>query len=455
LIAVRNAERSGKIQKPQTPASRQDYEKEPLIEHDGVLYPLHAGQKKAWASNAREVAIIAGTRAGKTALDAHWALREIQRTGLGGIIVGPTFRLMDKLLIPTCLAAWSGMGTWSASKYCFTFNERGLAMLGVKQASVWFGYGEDPDSLESFRAGWAILDEAGQDKFSLAAKEAIDRRLAQDQGRTLYTTTPYEWNWFKLRVWDRRGDPVAGIAVFNYESRDNPIFPVEEWDRQQALMPPWRFDMMYRGLFTRPAGLIYDCVTPENVCPRFEIPKAWKRFPGVDFGNVNTAAVLIAAEREKLGVDKWGEPTGRLFLYRSYKRAGDDARTHCEAISAGEPRTLMGAGGNANTESGWRQAFRSHGVILLEPLENARDVEVQIQCVYEALKTDQLIIFEDESGVLDEMYSFSRELDENGEPTKKIKDEARYHYLAALRYVITRLRPPRGQVKGKVVSRFK
>lgn len=71
------------------------------------------------------------------------------------------------------------------------------------------------------------------------------------------------------------------------------------------------------------------------------------------------------------------------------------------------------------------------------------DVEVGIDRVYEAHSLNQIIVFDDLDGYLDEKLSYSRELDENGEPTEKIEDKETYHHLDAERYIISYIRQQR------------
>jgi hypothetical protein len=69
------------------------------------------------------------------------------------------------------------------------------------------------------------------------------------------------------------------------------------------------------------------------------------------------------------------------------------------------------------------------------------DVEVGIDRVYGAHKENKIIVFDDLVGYLDEKLSYSRELDENGEPTEKIEDKNSFHFMDAERYIIGRLLP--------------
>ena len=71
--------------------------------------------------------------------------------------------------------------------------------------------------------------------------------------------------------------------------------------------------MLYDGLFSRPAGLIYGSFDEKkHKIPRFAIPPEWPRFLGLDFGGVNTPGIFFAQER-----DAYHKPTGRLFAIAS------------------------------------------------------------------------------------------------------------------------------------------
>ena len=62
------------------------------------------------------------------------------------------------------------------------------------------------------------------------------------------------------------------------------------------------------------------------------------------------------------------------------------------------------------------------------------DVEGGIDRVIELLKTKRLFFFRDCKGILDEIGTYSRELDDMGQATEKIKNTETFHRLDALRY---------------------
>src|SRR5579862_1420834 len=65
------------------------------------------------------------------------------------------------------------------------------------------------------------------------------------------------------------------------------------------------------------------------------------------------------------------------------------------------------------------------------------EVEVGIDRVYGAIKRGKLFVFTTQmDGLLEELGTYSRELDEAGEPTEKIEDKETFHRLDGARYVV-------------------
>ena len=397
---------------------------------------FHEGQRKAWDSTARFVAVLAGTQGGKTSFGPHWLYREIRERGPGDyMVVTPTYKLLQLKALPEFSRLFGqtlDLGGYTAHLSKFAFSEGGeVATWGEAQdtpTNVFFGHAQDPDSLESATAKAAWLDEAGQKKFKVESWEAVLRRLSLAQGRALLTTTIYNLGWLKQKVWDRwkAGDPA--YEVVSFPSVANPNFPKEEDRRAKKDLPGWKYTMFYLAQFTRPVGLIYDSFDETaHTCPRFALPDGWPRHLGLDFGGVNTVGLFYAEEPS----------TDRLYAYREYKAGGRTAKDHVKALLKGEPMILTCVGGS-KSEGQWRQEFRSAGLPVREP--PISDVEVGIDRVYGAHARGEIYVFDDLSGYLEEKLTYSRELDENGEPTEKIEDKEAFHYMDAERYVISRLR---------------
>jgi hypothetical protein len=407
---------------------------------DGQLrVRLHRGQTEAYKARERFIAVIAGTQSGKTSFGPYWLLREIQLRGPGDyLIAAPTYPLLSLKLVPEFKRLFSGflnLGTFRDNPVPkFTFSYAGMQRLwpGVsrdKECIVHFGHALNPESLESMTALAAWVDEPGQKQFKLASWEAILRRLSLAQGRVLLTSTPYAVNsWLKKQIFDKAGDPRESIRVVSFRSTDNPVFPKEEYERARRNMPNWRFQMMYNGVFTRPAGLIYDSFKPEiHVIPPRPISHLWPRYAGLDFGAVNTVALMYAEE----------PGTGDLYLYREYKAANRTAKEHAEAISYDEPGFALVYGG-AKSEDQWRDEFSAIGFPIRLPKVN--DVELGIDRVYSVHRRNGIYVMSHCTGYLEQKESYSREVDENGEPTEAIADKNAYHFMDAERYLIPSIR---------------
>jgi hypothetical protein len=431
-----------------------------------MTYNFHAGQGRAWQSTKRDILLLGGTQSGKTAFGPLWLHREIQMRGPGDyMVVTPTFPLLELKALPEFRKLFEN--TLQLGRYVgspsrrFIFSEDGcrrtFGSYDARQPTqVLFGHAQDSESLESATAKAAWLDEAGQKKFKLGSDEAIRRRLSIAEGRRLYTTTPYDLGWLKQRLYDpwqrakREGRAHPTIDVVQFDSTTNPRFSRAEFERARDELPPWKFDLFYRAIFTRPAGMIYDTFdTEKHTCKRFDIPEDWPRFMGVDFGPVHTAAVFIAQKPN----------TQKMYVYREYLHGRITTAQHAAALLKGEPldaanrtRIPMTYGGSSS-EGEWRWEFGAAGLPITKP--DVSDVEVGITRVYGAMRRDELIVFDDCEGLLAEIGSYSRQVDDSGEPLEAIEDKHSFHRIDALRYVVSTLRnaPLSGADRVRPVSR--
>lgn len=422
------------------------------VSEDGELrvYP-HEGQWRALHSEARWVAIIAGTQSGKTSFAPLWLYNEIQRVGPGDyLFASPNFTLLEVKALPEFRRYFEStlkLGRFYRSPIKrFVFSTEGCKRTfgdswspSAPPTQVIFGYAAKPESLESATYKAAVLDEAGQTAFKQGSFEAVRRRLSLARGRALICTTPYDLGWLKTQVHDRWARNEAGYEVINFSSIANPQFSREEYEEAKRVLPRWRFEMFYDGIFSRPAGQIYDNFdTKRHVVPRFDIPPDWRRIVGLDFGQVNTAAVFLA---ERPG-------TQELYLYKEYGPVGHrTAKQHTAAMMVGEPldpktkkRIKIRAVGGAPSEDDWRAEFASAGLYVEQP--PISEVEVGIDRVYGAIARSELRVFSDCERTLAQFADYKREVDEDHdyEVTEKIAEKERYHLMDALRYGIAAIR---------------
>ena len=411
----------------------------------GIRLNLHPGQQRAWDSTARYILMLAGSQGGKTCAGVDWLHREICQRGEGDYLaVTATFPLLNLKMLPEFLSLFQDtlhLGTWKDADKVFLYH-------GGK-TRVIFASATNPESIESATANAAWLDEAGQHQFKRGAWEAIERRLRIHQGRCLFTTTLYEFGWLKQELYDRwvKGDPL--IEVIQFDSTANPAFPRAEFERARATMPAWKFDMFYRGIYTKPAGMVYDSFD-EAVCkiPRFPIPENWLIYVGHDFGSANPAAMLYAID----------PATGNIYAWHEYRPAQAvtvaDQVTHFKGICQG--RNVIKRIGGSHQEEGWRNDYTAHGWVISEPKPRFKQVAVQVQRVYALHKLNKIFVFSDLHKYLDEKARFSYKLNDTYSPTEDIEDEASFHLMAAERYILSDFTPETavGQGQKTEVHRF-
>ena len=108
--------------------------------------------------------------------------------------------------------------------------------------------------------------------------------------------------------------------------------------------------------------------------------------------------------------------------------------------------------GGSKSEDQWRREFSLGGIVnghqvrglpIKEPPQS--DVEVGIDRVFGAHTRNEILVFSDLRGYLDEKLTYSRELDETGEPTEKIDAKETFHFMDAERYIIGFLKSPRAR----------
>jgi len=384
---------------------------------------LHKGQTKAWNSGKRFIFVIAGTQSGKTSFGPHWLFREIKLCGDGDYLaVTATYDLFKLKMLPEMINLFCetlDWGTFQAAERVILSHD-GKSRIILRSANA-------PGGLESATAKAAWIDECGQDEFSLQAWEAIQRRLSLSQGRVLGTTTPYNLGWLKSEVFDRWKGGHPDFEIVQFSSTMNPSFPMEEYERAKSVLPSWKFQMFYNGNFTRPAGLIFgDYDEAVHLVKPFSIPSTWLRTVGIDFGAVNTALVWIAEE----------PGTGNYFVYRE-KLGGDlTGPQHARhALDYREPVKLWLGG--SRSEDAQRLDWQIAGCPVIEPMIS--DVESGIDRVIGLFKQRRLFVFDTCIGLRRELGTYSRELDDAGEPTEQIKDKQKFHHLDALRYACSAL----------------
>ena len=236
----------------------------------------------------------------------------------------------------------------------------------------------------------------------------------------------------KNEIYDRWKKGDIDIDVIQFESIMNPAFPKAEYERAKKTLPSWKFNMFYRGIYDKPAGMIYDSFDSDlcKIKP-ISLDKTWKRYLGIDFGGVHTAIVWIAEHVVNDNVTNY-------YIYREYLEGGKTAKDHVESVnSVSKGENIVKSVGGSWSEDQWRDEWTQAGLFVRKaPI---KDVELGITKTYGLFKQNRVFIFDTCKGILEEINNYSRVLDPNGEPTEKIEDKEKYHRLDAVRYIFSDL----------------
>ena len=295
-----------------------------------------------------------------------------------------------------------------------------------------FVYNLEVEGNHNYIADNILVSNCGQKMFKRETWEAVQRRGLINKARILFTTTLYTLGWLKTEIYDPgiKGDP--DIDIIQFDSIENPAFPLDEYQRMKRIMPDWKFDMFHRGRFTKPAGLIYDAFDSVNdVIEPFELNRNWPRYVGHDFGPVNTVALWKA----------YDPVSSTIYTYREYSMGQRSTFEHVtDWIELSKGERIASRMGGSPTEDGWRGDFTQAGWRIDKPLDG--NVWSQINRVYGFEKLHKHKVFRTCQNYLSEKQSFSRELDQNYVPIEnKIEDEHIFHFMAAERYEMTQFRP--------------
>lgn len=386
----------------------------------------------ALKSKKRFVFMLAGTQGGKTSFLPWLLKRSTEELGSGDYLaVTSTYDLFKLKFLPAIREVFEtlyGIGRyWAGDKIIELKNPETNKFEAKHSSDPMYGRiilrsAESKGGLESATAKAAILDEIGQDTFSLDDWEAILRRLSLNQGRVFAGTTLYNMGWLKSQIFDPWQAGDKDIDVIQFASTVNPAFPKEEYERAKSTMQTWRFDMFYQGLFAKPAGLIYmDYDDTAMLVDDFEIPTDWPRVVGVDFGGANTATIHLA------------EGNGKWYAYKETLSGGKSTQEHVD-----KQRKLLGDAqeyefaGGAKSETQQRMDWVEAGLYVAEPF--IWDVEGGIDRVTTLIKEDRFRVFRSLAGLRDELGRYQRKVDELGNPTDDILNKRMFHRLDALRY---------------------
>jgi hypothetical protein len=224
-------------------------------------------------------------------------------------------------------------------------------------------------------------------------------------------------------------DTTGLWEAIHWTSHDNPTISSESLSliTKDMSLDSYRREIMAEDDEIQASWLVHSKFN-ERICkiPRFPIPKEWLISTGHDFGSANPAALFLAQN----------PGSGDIFIFREYAPGpGFSTAQHVARFiefTAGY-NVIRRVGGNQTTEDEIRQGYTAHGWPITAP--RLGKVNAQLDRVIGLEQLNKIFIFDDLYILLSQMANCLWELDKENKPTNRIKDEAKFHLLACLRYI--------------------
>lgn len=262
---------------------------------------------------------------------------------------------------------------------------------------------------------------------SAGVSKARDPRHAAKMFKKAQQDTSGRWETFHFTSWD---NPFISQEALRELAKDMS----KETYRQEILAEDDELQLSW---------LVYKAFN-EAICriKRFEVPTNWLVYSGHDFGTTNPAALFFA--QVKLPLPPGAPPYMRLndlVCFKEYLPGGLSAPNHVNTwkeITAGYT-VKKSIGGNITTEEQTRQLYGMHSWYIQAP--TIKSVNAQIDRVIGLMELNKIYCFEDNLHWLGELMNCLWESDNDGKPTNKVKDEAKYHLSACARYLLSDFTP--------------
>lgn len=234
-------------------------------------------------SSARFIALMGGTGGGKTWWGPIWMYNLIagdvaRGVGKGAkyLAVARTYAMASDTLIPLFREHFDGtplQGHWHEQKGRYELPTGG---------TVFFKSGDKPHRIEGIHARGAWLDEPSE--MPALIWVIIQSRVGLYTAPVLFTGYPTNMGWYYDQVFRPWEEGDHEYDVIQFDSTENPMYSAEEMARAKRVLPAWLYDMRYRGLFRKPAGLIYPTFGTHQYVEPFDIPDDWPSYATVDPG---------------------------------------------------------------------------------------------------------------------------------------------------------------------------
>lgn len=278
-----------------------------FVPHPAQLEIMEAAKVK------RDITICAGVRFGKSKLCGYQAFKRLLADNQRIWIVSLTYDMAKKIF--DYVVDFAGMYDRRILK---GLSNRPTPRLEVKEWNSWIECksADNETSLMGEELNLAILDEAARMKPDIMDRY-IQARLSTRQGKSFVISTPFGQNWFYRRYMQTK--QAGDGASFHFESRDNPHFPLEEWDKARLNLPQNIFQQEYEAAFLADAAAVFRNIR-NCIKDCLQEPKANHRYVmGLDLAKYNDFTVITIIDKdthEVVYLDRFNKISYTLQLIR-------------------------------------------------------------------------------------------------------------------------------------------
>ncbi|KKM93664.1 hypothetical protein LCGC14_1206070 [marine sediment metagenome] len=405
----------------------------------------HPAQKRMVESTSKRLMVRAGRRGGKT---EGAGIKGTKRFLAGGRVLyaAPTSEQTDAFWYSVKRAL---MPLVKAGRFKLNESERFIELLGTKQRikakTAW-----NANTLRGDYADLLILDE-----FQLQAEDTWNEvgqpMLLDNNGDAVFIYTPpslmatgvskardprHASKMFKEAMED-----ASGLwETIHWTSLENPFISKEGLAivTSDMSLDAYRREILAEDDDIEQSWLVYSKFN-EALCriKRFEIPKNWLVYSGHDFGQANPGALFLAQVKLPIPQDAPGYIRyGDYVIFREYcPGAGFSIPQHRDRFKelTVDYKIERSVGGSVHGEDEIRQGYGAHGWPIQAPVFDR--VMPQIDRVIGLFELNKIYIFDDLYNLLAQLSNCLWVLDDENHTTNKVKDEFKYHLLAALRYI--------------------
>jgi len=339
---------------------------------DKIKWIPHPNQQKILNGIKRYTTICAGTRFGKSALCAYIALRrvlefyslfesvrsgqikptkEIEMVLTKGChiwVVAPTYELSKKIYVYLSMFVGNMFAERIKGGSVRLSDRMGAIKIEFKPVkgmpvSAWieFKSAENPTSLLGEELDLVIVDECSRTKRSVW-ESYLYSRLTSRKGTAVFISTPFGQNWFYDEWMKGRDKTKPEYAAFHFTSKDNPYFPIKEWENAKKRLPQQVFNQEHEASFLPDAASVFrgvEDVIKDNAL--MDLTPGHYYVMGVDIGKHEDFTVITVIDKYNNNVVYWDRfrkieyPFQKKRIIATAKRYG--ARIFIDSTSVGEP----------------------------------------------------------------------------------------------------------------------